>query len=186
MSGRNRRAGNPEIMLSGGILRCGVCGYAITGENILRKPLNGDCNIHVYYKCGNNQKAGDHPPVRWREAEVEKLVLAELDGIRIQEPRVQGWLRNAIEEAFADLRRSTPSVAPGSGSGAQRWSACRIACSTPSCEARWTTQRSAQKESRSTGSPNRPFMKMVGASRFELETSCTPSKRATRLRYAPT
>lgn len=28
--------------------------------------------------------------------------------------------------------------------------------------------------------------KMVGASRFELETSCTPSKRATRLRYAPT
>ena len=90
-------------MLSGGILRCGVCGYAITGENILRKPLNGDCNIPVYYKCGNNQKAGDHPPVRWREAEVEKLVLAELDGIRIQEPRVQGWLRNAIEEAFADL-----------------------------------------------------------------------------------
>ena len=26
---------------------------------------------------------------------------------------------------------------------------------------------------------------MVGAVRFELTTSCTPSKRATRLRYAP-
>jgi hypothetical protein len=28
--------------------------------------------------------------------------------------------------------------------------------------------------------------KMVGAVRFELTTSCTPSKRATKLRYAPT
>ena len=26
---------------------------------------------------------------------------------------------------------------------------------------------------------------MVGAERFELSTFCTPSKRATRLRYAP-
>ncbi len=26
---------------------------------------------------------------------------------------------------------------------------------------------------------------MVGAVRFELTTSCTPSKRATKLRYAP-
>ena len=28
--------------------------------------------------------------------------------------------------------------------------------------------------------------RMVGATRFELVTFCTPSKRATRLRYAPT
>ena len=27
---------------------------------------------------------------------------------------------------------------------------------------------------------------MVGAERFELSTFCTPSKRATSLRYAPT
>jgi hypothetical protein len=26
---------------------------------------------------------------------------------------------------------------------------------------------------------------MVGPARFELATSCTPSKRATRLRYGP-
>ena len=30
------------------------------------------------------------------------------------------------------------------------------------------------------------FEKMVGAVRFELTTSCTRNKRATRLRYAPT
>src|SRR6185436_13289485 len=33
---------------------------------------------------------------------------------------------------------------------------------------------------------NRGGRKMVGAVRFELTTSCTRNKRATRLRYAPT
>ena len=103
LKGRNRRTGNPEIMLSGGILRCGVCGYAITGENIRRKLLNGDCNVHIYYKCGNNQKDGDHPAFRWRETDVEQMIVAELDSIRIPETGVQTWLRNAIEAKFADL-----------------------------------------------------------------------------------
>ncbi len=103
LNGRTRRTGNPEIMLSGGILRCGICGYAITGENIRRKLLNGDCNVHVYYKCGNNRKPEGHPPVRWREADVEKMIVAELDSIRIPETGVQTWLRNAIEAKFVNL-----------------------------------------------------------------------------------
>ena len=103
LKGRSRRTGNPEIMLSGGVVRCGVCGYAITGENIRRKLLSGDCNVHVYYKCGNNQKPDDHPLVRWREPDVERLIVAELDSIRIPETRMQTWLRNFIEETFADL-----------------------------------------------------------------------------------
>ncbi len=103
LKGRSRRTGNPEIMLSGGVVRCGICGYAITGENIRRTLLNGDCNVHVYYKCGNNQKHDDHPPVRWREPDVERLIVAELDSIRIPVPRMQTWMRHSIEETFADL-----------------------------------------------------------------------------------
>ena len=103
LKGRNRRTGNPEIMLSGGVLRCGLCGHAITGESIRRKLRSGDCNVHVYYRCGNNQKPDDHPPVRWREADVERMIVAELDSIRIPQPRIQAWLRNAIEATFADL-----------------------------------------------------------------------------------
>ena len=38
---------------------------------------------------------------------------------------------------------------------------------------------------RRAGRGNRRKSEMVGATRFELVTSCTPSKRATRLRYAP-
>ena len=103
LNGRNRRTGNPEIMLSGGILRCGVCGYAMTGEIIRRRLLGGGCNAHVYYKCVNSKKAEDHPPVRWREADVERMIVAELGSIRIPEPRMQAWLRNAIEAKFSNL-----------------------------------------------------------------------------------
>ncbi|MDD4989111.1 MAG: recombinase family protein [Candidatus Pacebacteria bacterium] len=41
LHGKNRRTGNPEIMLSGGILRCAHCGHAITGEFIRRKLRSG-------------------------------------------------------------------------------------------------------------------------------------------------
>src|ERR1041385_6675961 len=37
-----------------------------------------------------------------------------------------------------------------------------------------------------SGDQNPNGRKMVGAVRFELTTSCTRNKRATRLRYAPT
>ncbi|MDZ4198006.1 MAG: recombinase family protein [Kiritimatiellia bacterium] len=103
LRGKNRRTGCPQIALSGGLLRCGVCGCAITGEHIRRKLRNGDRNIHVYYRCANNHKSEDHPPLRWREADVEQLIVAELDGIRIPNPNVQEWLRKTIECKFSDL-----------------------------------------------------------------------------------
>ncbi len=99
-SGRNRRTGNPKIQLSGGVLRCGVCGYAMTGERIKKKLKDGGCNVHVYYKCGNNAKADDHPTVRWREPQVEEAIVAELDSICIPVPRIQQWFRDAIEARF--------------------------------------------------------------------------------------
>ena len=60
----------------------------------------------VYYKCGNNHKPGDHPPVRWRERELERAVLDELDSIRIPQPRLRAWFRDALEAMFADLTRA--------------------------------------------------------------------------------
>lgn len=102
LKGKNRRTGNPEIMLSGGILRCAICGSAITGEQIRRKLADGDRNIHVYYKCGNNHPPEGHPKVRWRERDVETAILEELDSIRIPSPAIAQWLRNALAEAFAD------------------------------------------------------------------------------------
>mgnify|MGYP000428854663 CR=1 FL=1 len=103
LKGKNRRTGNPEIMLSGGVLRCAVCGYAVTGENIRRRLRDGGLNTHVYYKCGNNHKGDDHPPVRWREPDLERAILDDLDTIRIPEPRIRSWFRDAIEAMFSDI-----------------------------------------------------------------------------------
>ena len=102
LNGKNRRTGNPEIMLSSCVLRCEICGYAITGEHIRRKLANGNRNVHIYYKCGNNHPPSNHPKVRWREEDVEAAVMKELDSIRIPLPEIADWLRDALAEAFED------------------------------------------------------------------------------------
>ena len=43
-----------------------------------------------------------------------------------------------------------------------------------------------EEKSRANAADGAVGLGMVGATRFELVTFCTPSKRATRLRYAPT
>ena len=48
-----------------------------------------------------------------------------------------------------------------------------------------TQIRKKKQAAASLQPPANQLIKMVGAERFELSTFCTPSKRATRLRYAP-
>ena len=106
LKGKNRRTGNPEIMLSGCVLRCAICGYAITGEQIRRKLRDGGCNVHIYYKCSNNHAAAEHPKVYWREGAVESAIVQELDSIRIPNLEIAGWLREALEESFRDVSKT--------------------------------------------------------------------------------
>ena len=90
-------------MLSGCLLRCGCCGAAITGEHIKRKLKDGGRNIHVYYKCVNNHPPEGHPKVRWKEADVEAAILAELGSFRLPTPRIAAWFRDALSAAFDDV-----------------------------------------------------------------------------------
>ena len=103
LHGRNRRTGNPDIMLSGGVLRCAFCDHAVTGERIRRKLADGSSRTHVYYRCGNNHPDDGHPKVRWREADVEAAILTELAAFRIPTPRVAQWFRDALSAAFDDV-----------------------------------------------------------------------------------
>ncbi len=104
VSGRNRRTGNPDILFSGGIIRCGCCQYAMTGEIIRRKLKSGGCNSHTYYRCGNDtpERRDTHPKVRWREVDVEAAIERELATIALPEFH-QRWFRHAIEAAFDDV-----------------------------------------------------------------------------------
>jgi len=103
LAGRNRRTGSPEIMLSGGILRCAICGFAMTGEVIHKKLSGGGHKDYVYYRCSGSHKVADHPVVRWREADLEQAILADLGSMRITEPRIQKWFRQTLEAAFGDM-----------------------------------------------------------------------------------
>ncbi|MFO8014269.1 MAG: recombinase family protein [Phycisphaerae bacterium] len=102
LQGKSRRTGTPEIMLSGGILRCACCGYAMTGEQIRRKLRDGSRNTHVYYRCANNHPPEDHPRVRWREADVEAAILREFEAMRMPTPEAAQWLRDRLATASED------------------------------------------------------------------------------------
>lgn len=102
LKGKSRRTGRPDIMLSGCLLRCAVCGCAITGEEIRRKLRNGGRNIHIYYKCSNDHPPEGHPRVRWKEKDVEDAIAKNLDSLRIPDPEMVDWLRDAIHSAFED------------------------------------------------------------------------------------
>ena len=103
LNGKNRRTGNPEIMLSSCVLRCEHCGHAITGEKIRRKLQCGGRNTHIYYRCGNNHPPDDHPKVRWREQDVEATIVRELESIRIPDPEIADWFRESLQCAFSDV-----------------------------------------------------------------------------------
>ena len=106
LHGRDRRTGNPDLAYSGCLLRCGACGYAVSGERIRKKLKAGGHNTHVYYRCGNDHQDADHPRVRWKEADVEAAIVRELDAIRLPTPKIAAWFRDALDAAFDDVSQT--------------------------------------------------------------------------------
>ena len=79
LKGKNRRTRRQTHALANGLFLCEYCGSMITGERIRRKLKDGGVRVHTYYRCANNHPDDDHPKVRWREADLEDAIAAELD-----------------------------------------------------------------------------------------------------------
>src|SRR5690606_13365708 len=94
LNGKNRRMSTHAHLFSGGLLRCAYCGFAMTGERIRRKLRGGGVREHIYYRCANNHRGPDHPPVRWREADLEDALRADFDSMRMPE-EIAAWFRTA-------------------------------------------------------------------------------------------
>ena len=103
LRGRKRRVGNVDHQFAGGLLRCAHCGAAITGERIRRKLSDGNVREHVYYRCANNHPDESHPVVRWREADIEKAIVDDLDTLRMPSQEIADWFRTTLKVAFADV-----------------------------------------------------------------------------------
>jgi DNA invertase Pin-like site-specific DNA recombinase len=115
INAKNRRTGKPLIPLSGGLLRCAHCGFAITGERIRRRLRNGSVNEHIYYRCANNNPEPNHPRVRWRAEDVENAIADELATLRIEPDEVRDLFRKTLATAFEDIssqqRRQSAALA---------------------------------------------------------------------------
>ncbi len=102
MHGRNRRTGNPEHGLAGGLFTCQFCGQSITGERIRRKLKGGGIREHIYYRCANNHPGPEHPRVRWKAEELKQAIVSDLAGLRFEVEQT-AWLRIQLSDAICDL-----------------------------------------------------------------------------------
>ena len=89
-----------ELVYAGGLIACGHCGHAITGERVKKKLKAGE-TFYVYYRCSKYRSAG-HPPVRLREADLDGQVLDLFGKIRIDDPAVRGWFAAVLRAQTAD------------------------------------------------------------------------------------
>lgn len=106
LKGRNRRSSTPELPYQGGVFRCAHCGAMMTGERIVRRHNDGSEARHVYYRCANNAPPPEHPKVRWKAADLEAAVIAELETLRIHDEGHAQLIRNTLKAAFADVAKA--------------------------------------------------------------------------------
>ncbi|MFW5732361.1 MAG: recombinase family protein [Planctomycetota bacterium] len=104
LKGKNRRTRRQTHALANGLFLCDHCGSMITGERIRRKLKSGGVRVHTYYRCANNHRGDDHPKVRWREADLEDAIAAELDTMRMPTPETAEWFRDSLNQSFGQLR----------------------------------------------------------------------------------
>ena len=88
-----------ELVYAGGLIACGHCGHAITGERV--KKLKAGETFYVYHRCSKYRSDG-HPPVRLREADPDGQVLDLFGKIRIDDPAVRGWFAAVLRAQTAD------------------------------------------------------------------------------------
>ena len=99
--GKNRRMSHQTHLFSGGIIRCAHCGFAMTGERI-RRRIRGGIREHVYYRCASNVTGNKHPPIRWREDEIERRIIEELESFKMP-TQIAEWFRAGIKAAYSDV-----------------------------------------------------------------------------------
>lgn len=78
-----------------GLIRCGHCGCAVLGEQIIKKKSQ---KKYRYYRCSQYRRAEGHPQDRVTEADLDQQVLAMFERLRLEDP--------AVRELFAKTLRA--------------------------------------------------------------------------------
>lgn len=96
-----------ELTYGGELIKCGYCGYPITGERKFKQSSTGE-RAYTYYRCAKYNRPG-HPRTRVREEALDQQVLALFDKIRIQDDSVRDWFRAVLASQTRDQQHETRS-----------------------------------------------------------------------------
>ena len=89
-----------ELTYAGGLIVCGHCGHAITGEQVTKKTKAGE-NRHNYYRC-TKYLSKDHPRIRLREVELDEQILKLLESIKIEDEAIREWFGMVLRSKTRD------------------------------------------------------------------------------------
>jgi len=85
-----------ELTYAGGLVVCGHCGRAVTGEKVTKKAKGGERH-YVYYRCSGYTAEG-HPRTRVTEAHLDSHVLDLFAKLRIEDTRLRAWIVRVLKE----------------------------------------------------------------------------------------
>lgn len=94
-----------DLVYSGGVITCGHCGRAVTGERIRKRMKSGD-RFYTYYRCSAYNSAG-HPRTRVTEAKLDADVLALFGRLRIEDSRLRAWIVRVLKAKNAVGREAS-------------------------------------------------------------------------------
>ena len=96
-----------EMTYGGELIKCGFCGYPITGERKFKQTRSGE-QAYTYYRCSKYNRPG-HPRIRVREEEFDAQILALFDRIRIQDEDIRDWFRAVLASQTRDQQQDSLS-----------------------------------------------------------------------------
>lgn len=95
-----------ELTSAGELIRCGHCGYPVTGESVLRKQAGKE---DVYYRCSKYTRV-EHPRTRLTAAQLDEQIMALFGRIKRHEP-VREWFQKMLPRWINDQQQESRSTA---------------------------------------------------------------------------
>jgi len=100
-----RRYRSHELVYGSELIRCGYCGYPVTGEE-KEKLTSAGPKRYIYYRCSRYQRPG-HPRIRLRESEFDNQIEGLMADFQVQTSEVEHWMvRVALERLRYDRASS--------------------------------------------------------------------------------
>lgn len=90
-----------ELLYSGELIKCGICGRPITGEVKTKPRKAGGEHIYRYYRCARYSAKG-HPRTRVKEEQFDEQVLQMFATLKVENEKIRHWFANALRARTRD------------------------------------------------------------------------------------